>query len=239
MFAHGFTQTADSWSMIRHLLRERLADTDLDTIAVDMPGHGSASDISTDLQGAADLLVAAGGRGAYVGYSMGGRIALHAALRHPDDVDHLVLIGATAGIDDDADRRDRRIADELHAKRIEAIGVEAFIDEWLANPLFAGLDSESARRDQRLSNTSTGLADSLRRCGTGTQEPLWDRLGDIGCPTLILVGAEDPKFRTLAERLADGLPNAHLVVISDSGHSVHLEQPAAAVDAIARFLHAN
>lgn len=245
VLAHGFTQTARSWADIE----ERLAAfaPDVATVAVDLPGHGAASDVVTDLWGAADLLVAAGGISTgpttratstqtYVGYSMGGRVALHAALAHPGVVDRLVLIGATAGLDDAAERAERRAADERLAARLEAIGVEAFVDEWLTNPLFAGLDGRSAMRDDRLRNTVSGLASSLRTCGTGTQEPLWNRLGEIRCPTLVLVGELDAKFRSLGERLVASLPDGHLAVIPASGHSVHLEQPNATVDAIAAFL---
>ena len=84
---------------------------------------------------------------------MGGRVALHAALAHPTEVRALVLIGATAGIDDPAERATRRVADEALADRIETIGVEAFVDEWLTNPLFEGLTADSALREDRLRNT--------------------------------------------------------------------------------------
>ncbi len=167
---------------------------------------------------------------------MGGRVALHAALAHPERVERLVLIGATAGIDDDAERAGRRAGDERLAARIETVGVEAFVDEWLTNPLFAGLDERSAMRDDRLRNTVDGLASSLRTCGTGTQDPLWARLGEIRCPTLVLVGDRDEKFRALGDRLTTGIPDCRSIVIADSGHSVHLEQPDATTTALADFL---
>jgi 2-succinyl-6-hydroxy-2,4-cyclohexadiene-1-carboxylate synthase len=166
---------------------------------------------------------------------MGGRVSLHAALRHPGSVHALVLIGATAGIDDEAERSARRRADEQLADRIESTGVEAFIDEWLRAPLFAGLTSETAQRDDRLRNTATGLASSLRATGTGTQAPLWDRLHEITAPVLVLAGEHDTKFRALGERMAGSMPDATFGVIADAGHSVHLEQPEATADAIAEW----
>ncbi len=125
-------------------------------------------------------------------------------------VERLVLIGATAGIDDDDERADRRRADELLADHIEAIGVEAFIDEWLSTPLFARLTPSNDQRGDRLRNTAAGLASSLRSTGTGTQTPLWDRLGEIEAPVLVLVGEEDAKFRALGERLVSQLPRSEL-----------------------------
>jgi 2-succinyl-6-hydroxy-2,4-cyclohexadiene-1-carboxylate synthase len=216
------------------LLRARL--TDIETVAVDLPGHGDATAAAdADLWASAEHLVDVGGPATYVGYSMGGRVALHAALRHPDAVRALVLIGATAGIDDDAERAARRAADERLAQRLEAIGVENFVDEWLANPLFAGLTPETSLRADRLRNTATGLASSLRSTGTGTQQPLWDRLGSITTPTLVLAGEHDTKFRELGARLAAALPAARLEVVPRAGHTVHLEQPEATADAIASW----
>lgn len=233
VLAHGFTQTARSWDTFRQMLSRRLPEVDV--VAVDLPGHGDApppADI--DLWASAQRLVDAGGVGTYVGYSMGGRVALHAALAHPAAVERLVLIGATAGIDDPAERAARRDADERLADHIEEVGVATFIDEWLANPLFAGLTERTALRSDRLRNEAAGLAASLRATGTGTQTSLWDRLGDIECPVLVLVGERDAKFNELGRRLVDGIPDAELVVVAGAGHSVHLEQPEPTADAIAR-----
>jgi 2-succinyl-6-hydroxy-2,4-cyclohexadiene-1-carboxylate synthase len=235
VLAHGFTQSAQSWATIRRLLESRLPGAT--TIAVDLPGHGDAEPpADLDLWASAELLADQGGAGVYVGYSMGGRVALHTALARPEVVERLVLIGATAGIDDPDERAARRAADERLADHIEAVGVPTFIDEWLTNPLFAGLTDDTALRDDRLRNTSAGLAASLRATGTGTQIPLWDRLGEIECPVLVLVGEHDAKFTDLGRRLVDGLPRAELVVVPGAGHSVHLEQPEATVDAIAAWL---
>ena len=234
VFAHGFTQTARSWTPIERLLAVRLPGST--HCAVDLPGHGAAARLRRDLWGAADHLTSVGGRGTYVGYSMGGRVALHAALRHPEHVDRLVVIGATAGLETERERAERRAADQALADRVTRQSLAAFLEDWLSNPLFAGLTDETAQRDDRLRNTRAGLASSLRLFGTGTQEPLWDRLGEIDCPTLVLVGEHDAKFRVIGERLATGIADAQLRVIDGAGHSVHLERPEATADEIADFV---
>jgi 2-succinyl-6-hydroxy-2,4-cyclohexadiene-1-carboxylate synthase len=234
VFAHGFTQTGRSWDQVRALLS--LVIPDVSSVAVDLPGHGDAAGVTTDLWGAADHLVAQGGPGVYVGYSMGGRVSLHAVLAHPESVEGLVLIGATGGIDDEQQRIERRAADEQLAERVEEIGVEAFIDAWLANPLFAGLDEASAMRHDRLRNSAEGLASSLRTCGTGTQEPVWTRLGEIRCPTRVVVGENDTKFTELGERLVSEIRDSEMVIIPDCGHSVALEDPAAVTRVVAELL---
>jgi 2-succinyl-6-hydroxy-2,4-cyclohexadiene-1-carboxylate synthase len=233
VLAHGFTQTGRSWSRFESLLAQRLPT--VRTHAVDLPGHGSSSELRCDLWSCADHLTTKGGRAIYVGYSLGGRIGLHAALAHPDLVQASVLIGATAGIDSADERRNRRDSDNELADRIETIGVTSFIDEWLAKPLFAGLTPETAQRAGRLRNTAEGLASSLRLAGTGTQQPLWERLAEIQIPVLVIAGENDKKFRTIGERLAELLPLSALEIIRGTGHPVHLEQPAATAIAIANW----
>jgi 2-succinyl-6-hydroxy-2,4-cyclohexadiene-1-carboxylate synthase len=105
---------------------------------------------------------------------MGGRHALRLALDRPDLVERLVLIGASPGLADTGEREQRRAADDALATHLEQIGVAAFVDEWLAQPIFAGLPVAAQFRDERRTNTAAGLAASLRLAGAGAQESLWD-----------------------------------------------------------------
>ncbi len=195
-------------------------------VAVDAPGHGDSGHDDASLEQGAALLTATGGAGTYVGYSMGGRLALHAAVYHPSLVERLVLIGATPGIEDDADRAARRASDDALAGHLEDVGLEQFLDEWLAQPLFSGLSTAAADLPDRRRNRPDGLAASLRHAGTGTQRPLWDRLPVIDCPVLLLVGEQDSKFGEIADRMCARFPDASLATIEGAGHTVHLEQPA-------------
>jgi 2-succinyl-6-hydroxy-2,4-cyclohexadiene-1-carboxylate synthase len=206
---------------------------DHEVVCPDQPGHGTRAHVGADLATSA-LALAAHGPAAFVGYSMGGRIALHLALLHPEAVTSLVLVGATAGIDDEGERATRRAADEARADRLLRIGTEAFLEEWLAQPLFAGLPPE-ARRGR--SSDAAGLASSLRLAGTGTQEPQWDRLGQLAMPVLVVAGERDEKFRALGARLAAASgTNAELAVVPGAGHAVHLERPEAFVALVRPWL---
>ena len=229
---HGFTQSGRAWEP----LAERLAARHR-VIAVDAPGHGGSAAVDADLVSGAEMIGAAGGRAAYVGYSMGGRFALHLALAHPDLVTRLVLISTTAGIDDRDERADRRRADALLAERVERDGVEAFVAWWLSRPLFATLQAGAAALDSRVGNTATGLASSLRRAGTGTQEPLWDRLGELSMPVLVMAGALDDTYLARGRRLVEGIgANAGFVAVAGAGHSVPLEAPDVLAAALEAFL---
>ena len=227
---HGFTQTRQSWRRAIAALGGRRR-----ALAPDLPGHGHAAARPASFPACTGYVRALGGeRFALVGYSMGGRIALHAALALGDRVDRLVLVGASPGIADPAERAARRAADDALADRIEAIGVEAFAREWAALPLWEGQPERvaAAAHADRLRNTPEGLAAALRGLGTGVMEPLWDALPSLTVPVTLVVGERDEKFLAIAERMAAVLPRAEVVVIEGAGHAAQLEAP----DAVAALL---
>ncbi len=229
---HGFTQTGRSWQPVRHALAARYR-----AVAPDLPGHGEFAERRPASFAACDAYVRALADHpiTLAGYSMGGRIALHAALSLRDRVERLVLIGAGAGLSDPAERAARAAADAALADRIEAIGLEEFVREWSAQPLFAGMPrgiADVAEAD-RMRNTAAGLAAALRGLGTGAMPSLWDRLGELGMPVELIVGERDEKFRAIAERMEAGLADARVHVVPGAGHAAHLEAPDAVVDLLA------
>jgi 2-succinyl-6-hydroxy-2,4-cyclohexadiene-1-carboxylate synthase len=237
VLVHGFTQTGRSWAPVAESLHRRRPD--LEIVTPDLPGHGGRGGHDgepIDLWDTAAVVGTDGGSATYVGYSLGGRVVLHLALARPDLVTSMVLVGATPGIEDDGERAQRRAADDALADHLELIGVEAFLDEWLSQPIFATLPLERADRAGRSGHTAAGLATSLRTCGTGTQTPLWDRLAEITAPTLVVAGTLDDKFTTIGRRMAAAIPDATFAGIGGAGHSVPLEQPDSLADAIAAWL---
>ncbi len=230
VLVHGFTQNRRCWGPIA----DRLAN-EHELVLVDAPGHGESVSDDADLVEAARLVVETGGPAHYLGYSMGGRILLHAALDHPETVKSMVLIGATPGIEDPAQRAERFRSDAVLANRLEADGLPAFVDRWLAMPMFAGLSDEQQHKSARLLNRPDGLASSLRRCGTGAQEPLWGRLIDITTPTKLVVGESDQEFRAVAVQMARSMPHASVAVVAGAGHAAHLEAPDAVADLVSEF----
>jgi 2-succinyl-6-hydroxy-2,4-cyclohexadiene-1-carboxylate synthase len=230
---HGFTQTGSSWEPISAALR-----ADHTVVTIDAPGHGRSSDVRAGLEVGADMMVAAAPSPAsWIGYSMGGRFAFQVALRHPDAVRRLVLVSTTAGMEETSERAARREADGFLADRIEAIGVERFLKEWLAQPLFATLRSEAAGVESRVGSTADGLASSLRLAGAAEQEPVWALIGSFSMPVLVVTGSLDSKYTALGERLVETIgSNARLHVIEEAGHACHLEQPQAFIEAVRPFL---
>ena len=153
-------------------------------------------------------------------------MALHFTLRYPDRVRALVVLGATRGIHDLSDREERRRSDEALADRIESIGADAFLDEWLARKMFASLPKDPLERAAR-STDAAGLANSLRFAGTGTQRWLAPELASLEVPTLALAGALDQKFSLEATAIAEGAADASAQFVPDAHHAAHLEQAEA------------
>ncbi len=219
---HGFTATGRSWDPVRRLLD---AQRYPDVVAPDLRAPSIPEQVDALRQDQPYALA---------GYSMGGRIALHLALAQPRLVQRLVLVSATAGIEDAEDRARRRADDERLAAEIERDGVEAFAVRWERQPLFAGQSPEvvAAARAERLAWEAGDLAATLRALGTGTMEPVWHRLAELTMPVTVVVGERDAKFRGLGERLVGALPDARLVVAPGAGHAVHLEAPHVVAEAL-------
>lgn len=215
----GFSQTPEAWAGVVGALADRCSPAAL------------AIPEGLDFEGAADQL-AEQGRGVWAGYSMGGRLALQIALAHPDRVDGLVLVSSTAGIADELTRAGRRRSDDRLAAWIETNGVEAFLDRWLSQPLFASLNPAAARR-HRLGSASA-VAGQLRLLGQGIQPPLWDRLGELPMPVALVAGELDTDYSSIAYDMATAIgSNAGVTIVEGAGHALLLEKPSEVADILA------
>jgi len=243
---HGFTGDGSTMMpMIEELRQHRPA------FLVDLVGHGQSDAPETlepyTIASVVDqMLFLVGGYPTQtvhvVGYSMGGRVALSMAARAPWHFASLTVLSSTAGLAEPDARSARYEADLALADRIETIGVQAFIDEWLAKPLFAslvdhlGLAGLAETKARRTAASATGLAQSLRGSGTGAMPPVWDSLAGLQTPLLALAGELDEKYVELAHRLADAVPHGRSEIIPNAGHVLPLENPKAVSTSIANHL---
>lgn len=231
---HGFGGTCRAWDGVIAALPSSKRCRPL---ALDLPGHGAYADARRPISFAGcveHVLSLSPERFVLCGYSLGGRIALHVALAAPERVTRLVLVSSTAGIPDESEREKRSVADHVLADELERDGIEPFLARWRTQPLFAGdppAVDESACADYRR-NSPAALADVLRGIGTGEMRPLWDRLGELSIPVMLLAGARDVKFAQIARRMARGLARAELVILP-GGHRLPLESPELVARALA------
>jgi 2-succinyl-6-hydroxy-2,4-cyclohexadiene-1-carboxylate synthase len=221
----GFTLTARSWDAV-----ERSLPRDWDIQSVEVPD-------GLDFVATADTLGHRGGRAVWVGYSMGARLCLRLALDNPRFVEALALVSGTPGIRAAGEREARRAEDERRAQDLEREGVDLFLDRWLAQRLFETLPREAAMLDdRRRGNTVWRLAHQLRALGQGGQEPLWDRLGELEMPVLLVTGGYDRAYSSVARQMAAEIgPNAQVATVARAGHALQLEQPEALAHELASW----
>lgn len=246
VFLHGFTGSTKTWHEVAAHF------TDYKVVLVDLIGHGrssspeNASRYSMELQ-IRDLekLFAKIGLAHFslVGYSMGGRTALAYAVTHSEQVEVMVLESASPGLLDTAEQQERRMRDEKLAERILSDGVLEFVDYWEKVPLFASqkglLDAKRRSiRAERLEQKPLGLANSLIGMGTGSQASYWEALSRLDLPGLLVTGRQDEKFCTIAERMAERLPQAEHYTV-DAGHAIHVEKPAEFATIVKKYLSSN
>lgn len=222
----GFMQRGDAWRPVADRIETSYRSYCLD--------HRGAT-FTARLE---EVVAAAVPGTALVGYSMGGRVALHAALRRSRTLSALVLVGTSAGIEDDRLRAERRAADERLASWIEGRSIEEVVESWERLPVFATQSRElrDALRPGRLSHDPVELAALLRTAGQGVLPPVWGRLAEVTCPTLVAAGEADDAYVEAAYRMAELLPRATVRVIAGAGHAPQLEQPDSFARALVSFL---
>ncbi|WP_044340359.1 2-succinyl-6-hydroxy-2,4-cyclohexadiene-1-carboxylate synthase [Rossellomorea aquimaris] len=234
VFLHGFTGDTTTWSRIT----DRLSST-FTCVSIDLIGHGrteapedfsryTMDHVSNDLDSILSALEV--DQAIFIGYSMGGRTALHFAMRYPQKVKALILESASPGLKTGEERMERRKKDHALADRIMREGMEAFVDFWEEIPLFASQkrlnDEERAEiRKQRLGQSPLGLSNSLKGMGTGAQDSWWDKLAGLSIPVHLLVGEMDQKFVQIAKEMKKLNPDFQITTISNTGHAIHVEEP--------------
>ena len=244
LLLHGFTRDARAWQPLMPRFE------DYRTVRVDLIGHGK-SDVPADaerysIDHAVEDLTALLHHldiecTALLGYSLGGRVALHFAVAAPELLWAIVIESASTGIDDPMER-DARFANDIQlAASIEADGIDSFADRWQMQPLFVSQRDLPAtvldeQRRQRLDNSTLGLSNSLRGMGAGAQRWLMPELPQIDVPALFLAGELDQRYAALAPLMAAAVPNAEHRIIAGAGHTVHLEQPEPYAELVGDFL---
>jgi 2-succinyl-6-hydroxy-2,4-cyclohexadiene-1-carboxylate synthase len=229
---HGFTNSGASWQPVISGLGQRYR-----ALAPDIRGHASASEADPVTLDAVigDIANLTDDDFTLVGYSQGGRIALHAALALPGRVSRLVLISASPGLADERERAARKQADDELADRIESMTIEQFAREWAETPVLQGVDpaiAEVAHAD-RLRNSPSGLASALRGLGTGVLPSAWGRLRELRIPVHMIAGERDAKFVELARQMSLWIPTSTgVTIVPGAGHAVHLERPDAIVEVL-------
>jgi 2-succinyl-6-hydroxy-2,4-cyclohexadiene-1-carboxylate synthase len=225
VFVPGFMQPGEAWAPVAGRLPERYPSVLLE--------HSQHS-----FEGRLREIAAAGDGAVLFGYSLGGRLALRAALRDPDRYAALVTVGASAGIEAPATRAARAEADQKLAGWMETQPIEQIVEIWERQPLFA--DQSDAlveeQRPGRLRQDPRGLALLLRTAGQGALEPVWQHLHTLDIPVLALAGSLDERYAAAARRIARAAPRGAVRIVEHAGHAPQLQRPAEVAAALVEFL---
>lgn len=234
---HGFTETDESWA-------ETLARDIPGVRCPLLPGHGGKPcPVDHDVgRVAADLVAGFPAEPVDVlGYSMGGRVAMRLALEYAQRVRRLILVSCHPGIRDPRERALRRRRDESLAQVLEEDGIGPFIAWWETQRAlrphepFPASVAESVRA-RRLNQDPVGLAACLRTFGGGTMDPVWDRLGELRMPVLLISGAADVSYMRIMDEMAAAIPDHRREVVLKSGHAVHRERPQVVAQMVGAFI---
>lgn len=223
---HGFTGSAESWNGVLARLPTRAA------LRPTLVGHGARAEGVRTFDDEVDRLARAMGPtpAHLAGYSLGARLALGIAVRHPERVSRLTLVGVHPGLASPAEREERRRSDRRWIELLETCGIDAFVDAWSAQPLFATERRlpetlREARRKERLAHDPKELARSLGITGLAEMPDFRPHLGEIRVPVTLMTGGLDEKFSALAEELSSLLPSARRTLAPEAGHDLLLERP--------------
>jgi 2-succinyl-6-hydroxy-2,4-cyclohexadiene-1-carboxylate synthase len=221
---HGNVGAADDWRPLEEQLRLPLTKIDLWQLVRRGEGLTAAAEkIARQCEPGAILL----------GYSLGGRLALHALLEHPEVFRCGILLSTHTGLENVGDRLARRAADARWAEMVRTQPWSVFAAAWNAQPVFG---PDAGRVVDSLAGSADAMATAFEEWSLGRQENLLERCRHLAVPTLWLAGERDEKFAALASSAAQCAPGAVCRIIPGAGHRIHLENPADCAAAIRTFL---
>lgn len=168
-----------------------------------------------------------------LGYSLGGRLAMHALLENPDLWNAAIIVSANPGLPCKRKKEERLASDIAWSKKFLEEPWESLMKQWNAREALA-TSTALARREEDYSREE--LSRHLVNLSLGNQEDLSERLAKIMIPILWMAGENDPHYAMLAKNFRPAHPRSKIWIAPNSGHRIPWDSPAAFAAEIARFI---
>ncbi len=169
-----------------------------------------------------------------MGYSLGGRLALHSLLHSPQRWKAAIFISTHPGLIDSRARQERQKEDEEWARRFETQEWASLMQDWNRRAVFA---KDSFCFDRREENYDRRwLAHLLRDASLAKQPDFRSQIAALPLPLLWVTGADDWQYGQLAASLIFAHPHSRRVQIEQAGHRVPWEQPEQFSNEVSTFL---
>ncbi len=226
---HGFLGMPDDWTTLL-----QAADLPHAVFAEDVFNAGPIDDMWSWGERFNRKAAAAPAPRVVMGYSMGGRLAMHALMLQPDMWDAAIIISAHGGLATEAERQQRRLADEQWARRFAEEPWQPLMQAWNGRQVFSGEGFRFARHEADYDRTK--LAAALRQWSLGRQDDLLPRLAQIQVPILWLTGADDDNYVQQAKKVVLKHPLSKIAHIPKAGHRLAWQQPQEFISEVTHFL---
>ena len=232
---HGNFQTPSVWKLLEENLKVR--NVNLDVIPVNLENYSFdgfdrwVDDFcnSVEIQSCHE-------KSFLLGYSLGGRLALHACLSRPDLWETAVVVGADPGLESEEEKKLQLDKDRNWAERLKREPLEKLVDEWDAQPVFCGIENQAPRNLGEMDPDK--LSQHLETFSKGNQQNLAPKLAELTRPPILfLSGVKDKKYQKIGEELARSCPLVESRIIHDAGHRVPWENPNQFVQTLGKFIN--
>jgi 2-succinyl-6-hydroxy-2,4-cyclohexadiene-1-carboxylate synthase len=233
LFVHGFMGSSADWE-------DLASGLSAPAFGIDLPGHGFTRGVEGDASwfektvlGIHDALEKRNITEInLVGYSLGGRVALHLASEFPGLVRRLVLESCHPGLELPSEKESRLFSDARWGDLFRS-NWPSVVDDWYEQDVFRSFSGDlDTLKAGKLGNDPELLSEALNGFSLGRQDSKWETKHR----SLYITGRQDAKYVEIGQKLTLISPNTSLFVVDEAGHNVHLERPEAYLAALNQFL---
>ena len=232
-YLHGNMQSFDVWAPIIDQLSKLRPELSHSPVNLYQRRYHGFDDWTEDFCNMVES-EANGEKSILLGYSLGGRLALHACLSRPDLWKSAIVVGADPGLESEEDKKLQLDRDRKWAERLKRVPLEKLVDEWDAQSVFCGIGNQAPRNLGEMNPDR--LSHQFEVFSKGIQQNLAPKLAEMKRPPVLFVsGEKDLKYQGIGEKLAKSSSAIYAQVIADAGHRVPWENPESFVQVLIDF----